>query len=41
MGIFMVDAISLPDHLQEGLDIVFVGLTPSQYSVEVGHVVTL
>ena len=28
---------TLPDHLQEGLDLLFVGLNPSQYSAEVGH----
>ncbi len=28
---------TLPDYLQEGLDIVLVGLNPSLYSVEVGH----
>ena len=28
---------TLKDYLQEGLDIVFVGLNPSVYSVEVGH----
>ena len=33
----MVDVISLPDYLQEGLDIVFVGINPSEYSVRVGH----
>ena len=31
------DLITLPDYLREGLDIVFVGLNPSVYSVEVGH----
>jgi len=29
--------VTLPDHLCEGLDILFVGLNPSQYSAEVGH----
>ena len=29
--------VTLPDHLREGLDILFVGLNPSQYSAEVGH----
>jgi len=28
---------TLPDYLQKGLDIVFVGLNPSLYSVKVGH----
>ena len=28
---------TLPDYLQEGLGIVFVGLNPSEFSVEVGH----
>ena len=28
---------TLPDHLREGLDLLFVGLNPSQYSAEVGH----
>ena len=28
---------TLPDHLAAGLDLVFVGLNPSTYSVEVGH----
>ncbi len=31
------DWVTLPDHLREGLDILFVGLNPSQYSAEVGH----
>ena len=31
------EMITLPDHLQEGLDILFVGLNPSQYSAKVGH----
>ena len=31
------DWITLPDHLKEGLDLVFVGLNPSLYSAEVGH----
>ncbi|PKB75684.1 MAG: hypothetical protein BZY85_07930 [SAR202 cluster bacterium MP-SAtl-SRR3965592-G1] len=29
--------VTLPDHLREGLNILFVGLNPSQYSAEVGH----
>ena len=29
--------MTLPDHLREGLDLLFVGLNPSQYSAEVGH----
>ncbi len=28
---------TLPDYLKEGLDIVFVGLNPSLYSVKEGH----
>jgi TDG/mug DNA glycosylase family protein len=28
---------TLPDYLEEGLDIVFVGLNPSEYSVKAGH----
>lgn len=28
---------TLPDYLDSGLDIVFVGLNPSQYSADVGH----
>ena len=28
---------TLKDYLQEGLDIVFVGINPSEYSVRVGH----
>ena len=31
------DWITLPDYLREGLDLLFVGLNPSQYSAEVGH----
>ena len=31
------EMFTLPDHLREGLDILFVGLNPSQYSAEVGH----
>ena len=31
------DWVTLPDHLRKGLDILFVGLNPSQYSAEVGH----
>ena len=33
----MVGIATLPDYLIEGLDIVFVGLNPSEYSVRVGH----
>ena len=33
----MEDLVTLPDYLREGLDIVFIGLNPSVYSVEVGH----
>ena len=33
----MEEFTTLNDYLKEGLDIVFVGLNPSQYSVEVGH----
>jgi len=29
--------VTLPDHLRVGLDLLFVGLNPSQYSAEVGH----
>ncbi len=29
--------VTLPDYLREGLDLLFVGLNPSQYSAEVGH----
>lgn len=29
--------VTLPDHLREGLDLLFVGLNPSQYSADVGH----
>ena len=28
---------TLPDHLAEGLDLLFVGLNPSPYSIAVGH----
>ena len=28
---------TLPDYLQEGLDIVFVGINPGRYSAQVGH----
>ena len=28
---------TLPDYLREGLDIVFVGINPSEYSARVGH----
>jgi len=31
------EMVTLPDHLRDGLDILFVGLNPSQYSAEVGH----
>ncbi len=31
------EMITLPDQLREGLDLLFVGLNPSQYSAEVGH----
>ena len=33
----MAELSTLPDYLQKGLDIVFVGLNPSLYSVRVGH----
>ena len=33
----MEELVTLNDYLRPGLDIVFVGLNPSQYSVEVGH----
>lgn len=33
----MEEFVTLNDYLQQGLDIVFVGLNPSRYSVEVGH----
>ena len=33
----MEDFATLPDYLEEGLEIVFVGLNPSVFSVEVGH----
>ncbi len=33
----MEELVTLPDYLEEGLQIVFVGLNPSVYSVEVGH----
>ena len=29
--------VTLPDYLREGLDLLFVGLNPSEYSAEVGH----
>ena len=29
--------VTLPDHLRDGLRLLFVGLNPSQYSAEVGH----
>ena len=28
---------TLPDYLKPGLDLVFVGLNPSDYSVQMGH----
>lgn len=31
------ELVTLPDHLREDLDLLFVGLNPSQYSAEVGH----
>ena len=31
------ELVTLPDHLREGLEILFVGLNPSEYSAEVGH----
>ena len=33
----MAESPTLKDYLEEGLDIVFVGLNPSEYSVSVGH----
>ncbi len=33
----MEEFVTLPDHLREGLDIVFVGLNPSEYSVKIGR----
>ena len=33
----MVEFSTLPDYLEEGLDIVFVGLNPSERSVSAGH----
>ena len=33
----MADFVTLPDYLARGLDIVFVGLNPSQYSADAGH----
>ena len=33
----MLDVPTLPDYLREGLDIVFVGLNPSEISVQAGH----
>ena len=33
----MQDFITLPDYLEDGLDLVLVGLNPSQYSADVGH----
>ena len=35
--LILEDFVTLPDHLAAGLDIVFVGLNPSLYSVETGH----
>jgi TDG/mug DNA glycosylase family protein len=29
--------VTLPDHLRDGLDLLFVGLNPSEYSAKVGH----
>ena len=31
------ELVTLPDHLRDGLEILFVGLNPSEYSAEVGH----
>lgn len=31
------DRVTLPDHLREGLSLLFVGLNPSEYSAQVGH----
>ena len=31
------ELFTLPDYLEDGLDIILVGLNPSQYSVDVGH----
>ncbi len=33
----MADPVTLTDYLRDGLDMVFVGLNPSRYSVEAGH----
>ncbi len=33
----MEEFVTLPDYLQEGLDIVLVGLNPSEYSVKIGR----
>ena len=33
----MADPATLRDYLRDGLDIVFVGINPSRYSVEAGH----
>ena len=33
----MKEFVTLPDYLQEGLDLVFVGLNPSEYSVKIGR----
>ncbi|PKB67121.1 MAG: hypothetical protein BZY81_05370 [SAR202 cluster bacterium Io17-Chloro-G4] len=35
--LILEDFATLPDYLEEGLEIVFVGLNPSVFSVEVGH----
>ena len=37
LGLRVAELSTLPDYLQKGLDIVFVGLNPSLYSVQVGH----
>ena len=37
MGSPVKPAYTLPDHLRDGLDLVFVGLNPSPHSVAVGH----
>ena len=33
----MQELVTLPDYLEDGLDLVLVGLNPSQYSADVGH----
>ena len=33
----MLEVPTLPDYLTDGLDIVFVGLNPSEFSVQAGH----